>query len=129
MIGVLLTLLALLGVGTAGAENYQLLPEEKGISVVTALTIVQQEEIRWCLYHNKLYKPRADGICYEADEQGHMLRIEVAPNICLSKMEQAMRAIDPWIGYTYNGDTDPDDFKYAKALFYAVRRDCWKETP
>ncbi len=46
---------------------------------------------------------------------------------CLARMEEALKVIEPWLGYTYKDDTSTADFKKAKALFYAVKQECWSK--
>ncbi len=55
------------------------------------------------------------------------LRLQIADDPCLARMEEAMKAVEPWLGYTYKDDTIPADFKKAKALFYAVKKECWSK--
>lgn len=54
------------------------------------------------------------------------LHIDIFPDPCLARLEEAMNAVEPWIGYTYKDDTYPEKFKQAKALFYRVKTECWK---
>ncbi len=60
-------------------------------------------------------------------EHNAKLRVHIVKDPCLARMEEALKAVEPWLGYTYKDDTNPADFKKAKALFYAVKNECWSK--
>ena len=97
MIGVL-TLLILLGVGSAYAK----------VEYVDSATI-----------------PLVTNYCGKGDGKYGDILVITQENPCLTHMEEAMRAMEPWLGYTYKDDTNPNDFKHAKELFYQVKHECW----
>ena len=48
--------------------------------------------------------------------------------LCLAKMVAAMKAIDSWVGDTWEFDTDEGaTYHKAKALWNATRRECWSK--
>lgn len=46
---------------------------------------------------------------------------------CLAKMEAALSAVEPWLGYSPKDDSSPGDFKRARALFYETKKACWRD--
>ena len=47
---------------------------------------------------------------------------------CLARMEETMKAVDPWVGETSAHDTDKGEaYRKAKALWNTVKRDCWRK--